>query len=146
MDYNYPCSPQFQKVGIHFFFFFSIIYTNKTSQLKLAMNTLSMILIHTYSYFSDLFFFPSGPVSSTLYSQCRKFGFDPCSGMRHMVTCVAETSLSCKGPYSQSYVVVVVVFSSSHIQMWELDCKEGEYQRTDFKLWCWRRTWESIGL
>ena len=41
-----------------------------------------------------------------------------------------------KGPYSQSYG-----FSSSHVQMWELDHKEGWVpQRTDaFELWCWRR-------
>ena len=31
-------------------------------------------------------------------------------------------------------------FSSSHVQMWELDHKEGWVPRTDaFKLWCWRR-------
>ena len=36
---------------------------------------------------------------------------------------------------SQSYG-----FSSSHVQMWELDHKEGWDQRIDaFKLWCWRR-------
>ena len=38
-----------------------------------------------------------------------------------------------KCPYSQTYG-----FSSSHVQMWELNHKEG--QRIDvFKLWCWRR-------
>ena len=31
-----------------------------------------------------------------------------------------DTTLLEKGPYSQSYG-----FSSSHVQMWELDCKEG---------------------
>ena len=31
-------------------------------------------------------------------------------------------------------------FSSSHVWMWELNCKESWYQRTDaFELWCWRR-------
>ena len=31
-------------------------------------------------------------------------------------------------------------FSSSHVQMWELDIKKVEWWRTDaFKLWCWRR-------
>ena len=40
-----------------------------------------------------------------------------------------------KGPYSQS-----CGFSSSHVQMWELDHKEGWVPKSDaFKLWCWRR-------
>ena len=40
-----------------------------------------------------------------------------------------------KGPYSQSYG-----FSSSHLQMWELDHKKDKCRRIDgFKLWCWRR-------
>ena len=40
-----------------------------------------------------------------------------------------------KGPYSQSYG-----FSSSHVQMWEMEIKKAEHQRIDaFKLWCWRR-------
>ena len=34
-----------------------------------------------------------------------------------------------KGPYSQSYG-----FSSSHVRMWELDCKEG----WALKIWCFR--------
>ena len=39
-----------------------------------------------------------------------------------------------KGPSSQSYV-----FSSSHVQMWELDHREGwEPKNWCFKLWCWR--------
>ena len=39
------------------------------------------------------------------------------------------------GLYSQS-----CGFSSSHVQMWELDRKEGWVPQTDaFKLWCWRR-------
>ena len=39
-----------------------------------------------------------------------------------------------KGPSSQSYG-----FSSSHVQMWELNHKN-EHQRIDaFELWCWRR-------
>ena len=39
------------------------------------------------------------------------------------------------GPSSQSYG-----FSSSHVQMWELDHKKAEHQRIDeFKLWWWRR-------
>ena len=37
-----------------------------------------------------------------------------------------------KGPSSQGYG-----FSSSHVWMWELDCKDAEHQRTDgFELWC----------
>ena len=41
-----------------------------------------------------------------------------------------------KVPYSQSYIF----FSSSHVQMWELDSNKTECWRTDaFKLWCWRR-------
>ena len=40
-----------------------------------------------------------------------------------------------KGPYSQNYG-----FSSSYVEMWELNHKKAECQRTDaFKLWCWRR-------
>ena len=40
-----------------------------------------------------------------------------------------------KGPYSQNYG-----FSSSHVQMWVLNHKEGWEPRMDaFKLWCWRR-------
>ena len=40
-----------------------------------------------------------------------------------------------KGPSSQSYG-----FSSSHVWMWELDCKESWALKNDaFKLWCWRR-------
>ena len=36
---------------------------------------------------------------------------------------------------SQSYC-----FSSGHVQMWALECKEGWAPRTDaFELWCWRR-------
>ena len=39
-----------------------------------------------------------------------------------------------KGPHSQNYG-----FSSSHVQMWELDCKEGWHWRTvAFELW-WER-------
>jgi len=38
-------------------------------------------------------------------------------------------------PSSQGYG-----FSSSHVWMWELDCKESECWRIDaFELWCWRR-------
>ena len=40
-----------------------------------------------------------------------------------------------KGPYSQSYG-----FSSSHVQMWELDHKEGWMLKINaVELWCWRR-------
>ena len=40
-----------------------------------------------------------------------------------------------KGPYSESYG-----FSSSHVQMWELDHKKTKHRRIDaFELWCWRR-------
>ena len=40
-----------------------------------------------------------------------------------------------KGLYSQSYG-----FSSSHVQIWELDHKEGWLPKNwYFKLWCWRR-------
>ena len=39
------------------------------------------------------------------------------------------------GPYSQNYG-----FSSSHVQMWELDHKEGWVPKNwCLKLWCWRR-------
>ena len=37
-------------------------------------------------------------------------------------------------------IVKAVVFSSSHIWMWELDHKEGWALKNDaFELWCWRR-------
>ena len=39
-----------------------------------------------------------------------------------------------KGPYSQIYG-----FSNSHVQMWELDHKEGWVSNNAFELWCWRR-------
>ena len=40
-----------------------------------------------------------------------------------------------KGLSSQSYG-----FSSTHVWMWELDCKESWARRTDaFELWCWKR-------
>ena len=40
-----------------------------------------------------------------------------------------------KGPSSQGYG-----FSSSHVWMWELDCKERWVLKIDaFELWCWRR-------
>ena len=43
--------------------------------------------------------------------------------------------LADKGPDSQSYG-----FSSRHVQIWELDHKEGLAQRISaFELWCWRR-------
>ena len=35
--------------------------------------------------------------------------------------------------------VKAMVFSSSHVWMWEFDYKEAEHWRTDaFELWCWR--------
>ena len=47
-----------------------------------------------------------------------------------------------KGPSGQSYG-----FSSSHVWMWELDYKKTEHQRIDaFELWCWKDSWESLGL
>ena len=40
-----------------------------------------------------------------------------------------------KGPYSQGYGL-----PSGHVQLWELDCKEGRVPIIDaFELWCWRR-------
>ena len=63
------------------------------------------------------------------------------------------------------HIVKAVVFSSNHVQLWELDHKkdwapknwcfctvvpektlESPLDRTDaFELWCWRRSWESLG-
>ena len=38
------------------------------------------------------------------------------------------------------HLVKAMVFSISHLCMWELDYKKGECQRIDtFELWCWRR-------
>ena len=46
-----------------------------------------------------------------------------------------DITLPNKGPSSQVYG-----FSSTHVWMWELDCKEGWMQRIDaYELWCWRR-------
>ena len=46
-----------------------------------------------------------------------------------------DITLPTKDQYSQSYG-----FSSSHVQMWELDRKQGWAPKIDaFKLWCWRR-------
>ena len=42
--------------------------------------------------------------------------------------------VSDKGPSSQSYG-----FSSSHVQMWELDYKAECWRIDAFELWCWRR-------
>ena len=39
-----------------------------------------------------------------------------------------------KGPYSQIYG-----FSNSHVQMWELNHKEGWVSNNAFELWCWKR-------
>ena len=37
-------------------------------------------------------------------------------------------------------VVKAMVFSTSHVWMWELDHKKAEYRRIDaFELWCWKR-------
>ena len=61
-------------------------------------------------------------------------------------TCVTETSLSYKVPYSQSYVLFcfVLFFSSSHIQMWELDHKEGWLPKNSwFQIVVLRKTLES---
>ena len=45
-----------------------------------------------------------------------------------------------KGPYNQGYGL-----PSGHIQLWELDCKEGRGRRIDaFKLWCWRRLLKAL--
>ena len=46
-----------------------------------------------------------------------------------------------KGPSSQSYL-----FSSSYVWMESWIIKKAEHYRIDaFKLWCWRRLWESLG-
>ena len=48
---------------------------------------------------------------------------------------LAEEEEAGRGGSGQSYG-----FSSSHVQMSELDTKKAEHRRTDaFKLWCWRR-------
>ena len=47
-----------------------------------------------------------------------------------------------KGPSSQGYG-----FSNSRLWMWELDYKESwALKNYAFELWCWRRSWESLGL
>ena len=41
------------------------------------------------------------------------------------------------------HLVKAIIFSNSHLQVWEVDYKEAEHQRTDaFELWCWRRLLE----
>ena len=38
------------------------------------------------------------------------------------------------------HLIKAMVFSSSHVWMWELDVKKSEHRRIDaFKQWCWRR-------
>ena len=74
--------------------------------------------------------------------RCSLFGRKAMTNLRKVTTKVVTVyekqrhHFANKGPYSQSYG-----FSSSHVQMWELDHKEGWVpQRIDaFELWCWRR-------
>ena len=41
---------------------------------------------------------------------------------------------------NKGLLVKAMIFSNSHVWMWELDYKEAEYRRIDaFELWCWRR-------
>ena len=56
--------------------------------------------------------------------------------VKHENNVLTVSLIADKSSYSQRYG-----FSSSHVWMWELDCKEDvEHQRIDtFKLWCWRR-------
>ena len=42
--------------------------------------------------------------------------------------------------------IIKLQFSSGHVWMWET-IKKAECWRIDaFELWCWRRSWESLGL
>ena len=56
--------------------------------------------------------------------------------------------LSFKPAFSlSSFTLISCDFSGSHVWMWELDCKEGWAQRIyAFELWCWKDSWESLGL
>ena len=57
--------------------------------------------------------------------------------------------VSCNSAFPEYYFKLFILlnnnsqgysFSSSHVWMWELDCKEAEHLRIDaFELWCWRR-------
>ena len=43
------------------------------------------------------------------------------------------------------HLVKAMIFSSSHVQMWELDHKKDWAPKNwYFKLWCWRNSWESL--
>ena len=54
-------------------------------------------------------------------------------------TAACKASLPSLSP-TKVYIVKAVVFSSSHVWMWELDHKEGWALKNDaFELWCWRR-------
>ena len=62
---------------------------------------------------------------------------------RHLLTgrkTLSRHHIANKSPSSQSYV-----FSSSHVQMWELDLKNAEHWRIDaFELWMLKKTLESL--
>ena len=81
-------------------------------------------------------------------SQCKSSGDVAGSAKKHQLLCCIAVlfkprqyikkqrhHFADKGPYSQSYG-----FSSSHVQMWELDHKEGWVPNNwCLELWCWRR-------
>ena len=83
-----------------------------------------------------------------LFSWAPKLLRMPTAAMKLKDTCSMEEKAVInldsilKGRYTLPAKVHIVkaVFSSNHVQMWELDHKEGWDRRIDgFKLWCWRR-------
>ena len=62
--------------------------------------------------------------------------------MANLDRVLKSRDLADKGPYSQSYG-----FSSSHVQMWELDHEEGWVERIDgFQFSAGEDSWESFAL
>ena len=47
--------------------------------------------------------------------------------------------MTCLSPPTKVCLVKAMVYSSSHVWMWELDYKVERWRIDAFKLWCWRR-------
>ena len=49
------------------------------------------------------------------------------------------TDMTCLSPPTKVCLVKAMVYSSSHVWMWELDYEVERWRIDAFKLWCWRR-------
>ena len=47
--------------------------------------------------------------------------------------------MTCLSPPTKVCLVKAMVYSSSHVWMWELDYEVERWRTDAFKLWCWRR-------